>query len=289
MKKKQGLALSLELVAVLTVLTGILTATVAMSTFGYRSYRVSQISKQINEISIAANEFKNNFNFYPGDISYLDLAGEMNSSVLKTNHSNVISYQQLTSSSNAPISARSWYISVFKSQLAFAQMTKSGLFNFDKSLTYTLSSSCGGISNIAGNLLPNVNGIGNAVWIFALDYTQDSSLQTPINSIVYDSVMYSDFKNKLRIIAISSQVSGCYPNISNGIGAISSDVAYDLDVKIDDGLVSDSSGKMIADASGSGGTCKSLNPGTSNPTVKDYNYLYNSSRKSDSCVLTVKI
>lgn len=289
-KSKKGLALSIELVAVVTVIIGIVSLTSVISMSGYKSYRVTQISKQISYLQVAINEFKTSVGYYPGDVNYSDLAGDLNSPTLKANHTTIITLSAPTTQNDLFISPRTENVGIAKSQLAFSQLAKYGLIEFKNAENRTLTSSCDGVSALTNQVFPRIEGTSRSVWMFITDTVNLTNFNVPKNSLVYNSIFYPNFKGKPRLVAVSSDITNCTIDIQNDIGAIASDIAYALDKKMDDAKPSKATGTIIADAKNNLGLCKTLTVGVGSPTVQDYDYTENTSTSSnDACVLTVKL
>lgn len=296
-KNKKAIFLSMELIIVLTVITSLLSVTTFMGLRVYQNSKITKIINQIDEIRASISSFESTFGFYPGDVNLEVINSGINLSIVKNNYAKVITAEEPTDGNTDSLftSAKSDSISMQKSQLAFQQMSVAGMFDFPKSQNYQISetSGCDNLSQTAGNLFPYIKDHKDAVWMIVMDvvdystYPQNFSYLSPSGGIVYNALFYSNFSGSPRLLGVGTNFTGCSPNVSAGIGAISSDLTYGIDQKIDTGNPKDANSVLLADGISGAGGCSYIPTNIANATIFDEVYSMSTSDvPADRCVIT---
>lgn len=287
--KKVGLFMSIELIASIIVLMGLVTA-VAVAVFLLKDiYKVYTVTREFKMYSEAISRFKTIYNYWPGDIPLNNLKAELNSNVTKVNVYNVTNNGNTvcstpsgaiplmtaqggtcTTSSTAIGVPTSPYpqtatgaVEFYKQHLAFQQLALTGLIsgnlvnqNYVLPATYWSNA-----TNKYGNTIPLAT--FNATFAFNYNvypYTATGNIYIPLEGVFFTSgtgslrpIYINNLTNK-AIITLSS--AGCFttsnygPN-ANGYycGSISANTAYDIDQKIDDSFPHGPNGKFFAESS----------------------------------------
>lgn len=265
--------LTLELVIVIVIVASLIGVSLIAGNKVLKMTDVTRISKEYQAFSQAIIQFYQTKGRLPGNIPSMELSGNLYNTVLASNLSKVTDM----TCGNETCQVPSNQITGIKSTIAFQQMAISNYIASNIiSTTYQISSTNACLAsatenfhNIREKLIPASKYSDQTSWLIGFDSSLNSQKLSPKNSIIYDSTIYPTFSNKPRLILFNSasyrgtSSTTCEIDVANnssgfmGSGTIAADIAYDLDVKLDDSMPS--SGYIVSenDTGTTNGKCTS--------------------------------
>ncbi len=245
--------LTLELVIVMIIAISLMGASMIAGRKMLKSADVSRIISEYETLSQGIIQFYGAKNRIPGDIPLAEMGGNLNSTILQANVSKI----SVGCTANKCITA-SGQITGIKAVTAFQEMASAGLISDNlASISYTIASSNACLASTTENfytlrnkLIPGSRYSKQASWILGMDSSLSTENLSPANSVIYNPTIYPTFNGKPRLILFNaSNYRGtggvtCEVDVANtnaafmGSGAVSPDIAYEIDIKIDDGLPS---------------------------------------------------
>lgn len=294
-KEKRGLFLSIELLAVIVVVSVIVIIVATGLRHLYKIYGAYTITKEISMYGEAIIQFKNLYDYWPGDIPVSKIVGDLKSSTL----SSVETFWSITAMTstydshcrcpsgtagtatcasffgklmdNSHCKLGSGVVSGYKAPSSWAYLSLSGLI---PPTLIDINGAHNNFYNGASSVYPSSSFNKNVKYIFGVDYCDKAgACLTPLGSAISNStynVYGQNWSGKPRIVAYYSYdpilttanivkcnsyldtVSPYYLKITQdakttGVAAFSSNLAYIIDQKIDDGLPFGKSSKVIGE------------------------------------------
>ncbi|QED23936.1 hypothetical protein [Candidatus Deianiraea vastatrix] len=286
--KKHAFSSIVEITVVIMITTAISLMAINAVKSLVNSHTVYKISQEATNIFQAIQNFKNAYTAFPGDLPCADLSnGKFSGGYLQTNCNTIMTTTPATSDDifTMPLSR---HINIYKAQLAFAQMVKAEFLDYEIDMNYQLPAKCNALSSAGGKTLPISRPLKISSWVIAFDtssYVVNTANQTPQNSVAYTSDIYPNVTSKIKLVLFNnSSIANCTIDVNSGIGAVSSSIAYMLDLKIDDGMPSSAQGKVIADAAATN-KCKTTVATGASITSSQYQDNSDNTR-NNACVLT---
>lgn len=259
---KRGLFLSIEMLAVIIIIAVLMVVAALGVSHIINSYKVYSLSKELAMYSEAIIKYKQMYNYWPGDLPISKMVGELsNATVLSDKTTNAAA---LANGEVYPIS--DGYTSF--QELLLAGLIPSTAVNISGSATSCLNQ---GLTLTTSNThpctfvkwkYPKLSSVSDAFIMFGVDYFSTIT-NFPANSLMYYNgtdfsgynitskrsgyypIYLKNLNGTPKLVIISSKYScsqaspfGCYNTINSTIlptSAISANLAYMFDVKIDTG------------------------------------------------------
>ncbi len=286
--QKKGLFLSIETVAVIIIITAIAAVIVSGIAHLFKMYKVYQISRDIAQYSEAVTQFKISFKFLPGDVPSTKLGSGLNNSFLSTDVNNTFFKAALP---------RGFISKESGTSLAWRELALAKLISFNINLSSvppvsaTTGCATAGVSTlVSGGYIPTATWDDTVAWALVSDQST--------NGVVKDALLASTWgSSKPRLILFRhgklTTATDCLADIaiaSKDVGAISPNIAAEVDAKIDDGLPSAVTSNMISE-NYVANTCTNVGAATGAP-LNVLSAAYNSSNDDSGtkgCVIQVGI